>query len=227
MRSRFAGGLRGTHRLHLGVARVQSLECAAADDGAAVHDPHERDVGCAQRVEIESVLALRGRDGPHLLDMLVDEEPGGLRARKVVHRDLHSLRIPKPSPTPAERGCSGPRPDHGMVSRVTEPPDARTVLDLDGVPVLVTGGTSGLGFAMSQALAQAGARVALTGRTEARAQDAAARIAAGTRVTGLAMDVRDEQSVSAGVEQAISALGGLDVLLTTRASACAPSTRVS
>ena len=34
--------------------------------------------------------------------------------------------------------------------------------------MLVTGGTSGLGFAMSQALAEAGARVALTGRTGAR-----------------------------------------------------------
>ena len=100
-----------------------------------------------------------------------------------------------------------------MVSRVTEPSDARTTPDLDGVRVLVTGGTSGLGFAMSQALAQAGARVALTGRTEARAQNAAARIVGGTRVTGLAMDVRDEQSVSAGVEHAISALGGLDVLV--------------
>ena len=44
-----------------------------------------------------------------------------------------------------------------MVSRVTEHFDARTTPDLDGVRVLVTGGTSGLGFAMSQALAQAGA----------------------------------------------------------------------
>ena len=52
-----------------------------------------------------------------------------------------------------------------MVSRVTEPSDARTAPDLNGVRVLVTGGTSGLGFAMSQALEQAGARVALTGRT--------------------------------------------------------------
>ncbi len=100
-----------------------------------------------------------------------------------------------------------------MVSRVTEPADARTTPDLDGVRVLVTGGTSGLGFAMGQALAQAGAQVALTGRTEARAQNAAARIVGGTRVTGLAMDVRDEQSVSDGVEHAISALGGLDVLV--------------
>jgi len=58
----------------------------------------------------------------------------------------------------------------------------------------VTGGTSGLGFAMSQALAEAGARVVLTGRTRPRVQDAATRMAPGT--TGLIMDVRDEQSVT-------------------------------
>ena len=74
--------------------------------------------------------------------------------------------------------------------------------------MLVTGGTSGLGFAMSQALADAGARVVLTGRTEQRVQDAAARIGHG--VTGLVMDVRDEQSVSAGVD---GTLGGIDVLV--------------
>ena len=85
--------------------------------------------------------------------------------------------------------------------------------------MLVTGGTSGLGFAMSQALAETGAWVALTGRTEQRVQDAAARIARGTqiavgaRVSGLVMDVRDEQSVSAGVDRALAVLGGVDVLV--------------
>jgi NADP-dependent 3-hydroxy acid dehydrogenase YdfG len=55
---------------------------------------------------------------------------------------------------------------------------------------------------MSQALAEAGARVVLTGRTGQRVQDAASRIGRGARVTGLVMDVRDEQSVSAGVDRA-------------------------
>ena len=84
-------------------------------------------------------------------------------------------------------------------------------MTLEGVRALVTGGTSGLGFAMSQALAEAGARVVLTGRTEQRVQEAATRI--GDLVTGLVMDVRDEPSVSAGVDRALAALGGLDVLV--------------
>ena len=85
--------------------------------------------------------------------------------------------------------------------------------DLEGVRALVTGGTSGLGFAMSQALAEAGAHVVLTGRTEPRVQDAAARINHGDRVTGLVMDVRDEQSVTAGVEGTLADLGGIDILV--------------
>ena len=83
--------------------------------------------------------------------------------------------------------------------------------DLEGVRALVTGGTSGLGFAMSQALAEAGARVVLTGRTEPRVQDAAAQI--GHDAIGLVMDVRDEQSVRAGVGRALTTLGGIDVLV--------------
>ena len=82
---------------------------------------------------------------------------------------------------------------------------------LDGVRVLLTGGTSGLGLAMSQALAEAGARVVLTGRTEPRVRDAAGQIGHGA--TGLVMDVRDERSVGAGVDQALGILGGLDVLV--------------
>jgi NAD(P)-dependent dehydrogenase (short-subunit alcohol dehydrogenase family) len=95
---------------------------------------------------------------------------------------------------------------------VTQPSDPQATPALGGVRALVTGGTSGLGFAMSQALAEAGARVALTGRTEQRVEDAAARIGH-ARAVGLVMDVRDEQSVSAGVDRALAVLGGVDVLV--------------
>jgi NAD(P)-dependent dehydrogenase (short-subunit alcohol dehydrogenase family) len=94
---------------------------------------------------------------------------------------------------------------------VTQSPDPPAAPVLDGVRALVTGGTSGLGLAMSQALADAGARVVLTGRTEQRVQEAASRI--GDLVTGLVMDVRDERSVSAGVDRALAVLGGVDVLV--------------
>lgn len=75
---------------------------------------------------------------------------------------------------------------------------------------LVTGGTSGLGLAMARALAGAGLRVALTGRSGERA----ARVAGELPGTfGLAMDVRDEGSVASAVVAAWSRLGGIDLLV--------------
>ena len=83
---------------------------------------------------------------------------------------------------------------------------------LDGVRALVTGSTSGLGFAMASALATAGASVAVTGRAAARAQEVA-ELLPGSRSFGLAMDVRDPVSVSAGVALIWEQLGGIDVLV--------------
>jgi gluconate 5-dehydrogenase len=79
----------------------------------------------------------------------------------------------------------------------------------DGVRVLLTGGTSGLGAAMAAALRDAGARVVITGRQAERAQAAARELGA----VGIGMDVRDEDDVERGVARAASELGGIDVLI--------------
>src|SRR3954466_15761265 len=84
-------------------------------------------------------------------------------------------------------------------------------VDLAGTRVLVTGGTSGLGRAMAQALVDAGAHVALTSRGRSRADAAAAGL--GERAAGLALDVRDERSVEAAVDRVHARLGGLDMLV--------------
>src|SRR5215469_3874889 len=76
--------------------------------------------------------------------------------------------------------------------------------------VLVTGGTSGLGLAMAAALAAAGATVALTGRSAARAAEAAAGLPG---AVGLGLDVREESAVARAVDQAWSRLGGIDMLV--------------
>ncbi len=81
----------------------------------------------------------------------------------------------------------------------------------DGVRVLVTGGTSGLGAAMAAALVDAGAAVAVTGRDAARAEAAARSL--GRNAIGIAMDVREEDEVERGVDRAFEDLGGLDVLV--------------
>jgi len=75
---------------------------------------------------------------------------------------------------------------------------------------LVTGGTSGLGLAMAAALAEAGVRVAITGRSGERAAAAAAPLPGAFGVT---MDVRDHGSVASAVATAWSRLGGIDLLV--------------
>ena len=88
--------------------------------------------------------------------------------------------------------------------------DVAKALDLGGKAYLVTGGTSGLGFETARVLASQGADVLLTGRTEAGARDAAARI--GGRCTGLALDLAVPESVVACARTVIGlgiALDGL------------------
>jgi gluconate 5-dehydrogenase len=83
--------------------------------------------------------------------------------------------------------------------------------DLQGVRALVTGGTSGLGRAMAEALALAGAQVVVTSRDRQRAHDAARRL--GTGALGWAMDVRDPETVTTAVDEIFASLGGLDLLV--------------
>jgi NAD(P)-dependent dehydrogenase (short-subunit alcohol dehydrogenase family) len=83
--------------------------------------------------------------------------------------------------------------------------------DLSARRVLITGGTSGLGRAMAAALASAGAEVVITGRARTRAEAAAGEL--GSSTVGIGMDVRDEASVRAGVDEVHERLGGLDLLV--------------
>jgi NAD(P)-dependent dehydrogenase (short-subunit alcohol dehydrogenase family) len=85
------------------------------------------------------------------------------------------------------------------------------MMQLTDTRVLVTGGTSGLGRAMAQALAQAGARVAVTSRDRERAQATAEELGAGA--LGVELDVRDANSVSAAIDSAYEVLDGMDVLV--------------
>jgi gluconate 5-dehydrogenase len=83
--------------------------------------------------------------------------------------------------------------------------------ELGGTRALVTGATSGLGLAMARALADAGARVAITSRDAERAGHAAANLGPGA--LGLALDARDEGAVAAGVAEVWQRLGGIDLLV--------------
>ncbi|MGN6221373.1 MAG: SDR family NAD(P)-dependent oxidoreductase [Microbacterium sp.] len=84
-----------------------------------------------------------------------------------------------------------------------------------GQVALVTGGSSGLGFAIAQALADAGTTVVVTSRDAARAREAAGEIAdaTGAVVHGLACEVTDEGSMDAAGSWISSEFGRLDVLV--------------
>jgi NAD(P)-dependent dehydrogenase (short-subunit alcohol dehydrogenase family) len=84
-------------------------------------------------------------------------------------------------------------------------------VDLSATRALITGATSGLGRAMAAALSSAGARVAVTSRDPGRA--AAVGDELGPKAFGLDLDVRDEASVRAGVDEVYERFGGLDLLV--------------
>ncbi|MHB1640620.1 MAG: SDR family oxidoreductase [Candidatus Dormibacteria bacterium] len=84
---------------------------------------------------------------------------------------------------------------------------------LGGVRVLITGATSGIGLAMARALTTAGATVAIGSRDRDRARAAAAGLPAAGGAFGVALDVRDEGRVAAGVAEVVALAGGLDVLV--------------
>jgi gluconate 5-dehydrogenase len=85
------------------------------------------------------------------------------------------------------------------------------VTDLAETRVLVTGSTSGLGRAMAEALSSAGARVVVAGRDRVRAHGVADEL--GPTAIGVELDVRDERSVRAGVDEIYRCLGGIDLLV--------------
>jgi NAD(P)-dependent dehydrogenase (short-subunit alcohol dehydrogenase family) len=69
--------------------------------------------------------------------------------------------------------------------------------ELSRSSALVTGGTSGIGRAAALSLARLGARVAVTGRDEARGNQVVQDIrAAGSRAVFLAADLRDEAALA-------------------------------
>jgi ribitol 2-dehydrogenase len=82
---------------------------------------------------------------------------------------------------------------------------------LAGKVVLVTGGSSGIGRAMAQALAAAGAHVALAGRSSARLADVAAGL--GGEALAIAADLTQPGEVNRVVSETVTRFGPIDILL--------------
>jgi uncharacterized oxidoreductase len=88
------------------------------------------------------------------------------------------------------------------------------MMNLNGKRILITGGTSGIGYALAQALLAKGAKVAISGRRpDVVATAVQALQASGSIVHGIAADVSTPEGRAATIKETLDALGGFDILV--------------
>jgi 3-oxoacyl-[acyl-carrier protein] reductase len=88
-------------------------------------------------------------------------------------------------------------------------------VDLSGRTAVVTGSSKGIGLAIAEALANAGANVTVSARNEDEVKQAAARLdgmGAG-EVIGVPCDVRSHDDVKAMIGATVERFGGIDILI--------------
>lgn len=88
-----------------------------------------------------------------------------------------------------------------------------SLTDLSGRVALITGGAQGLGRAIADRLAEAGASIVIADLDQGRSAEAAASIAErfGVGAVGVHMDVADASSVSSAVDDTAAELGAPDI----------------
>jgi gluconate 5-dehydrogenase len=90
--------------------------------------------------------------------------------------------------------------------------------DLTGRRALVTGGGSGLGYAIARGLARAGADVIINGRNVAKGNAAVRALAdEGVTVTTAFFDVTDSSAASSAIERIERDVGAIDILVNNAA----------
>ncbi len=91
----------------------------------------------------------------------------------------------------------------------------RSMFDLTGRTVVVTGGSRGLGRAMAQAFAEAGATVVVASRDADSCVEAATEIEAstGARAVAKGLHVGDWDALEPFVAEVVEEVGGIDVLV--------------
>lgn len=86
-------------------------------------------------------------------------------------------------------------------------------MDLQDRVAVVTGGTRGIGFGIAQVLAEDGATVVVSSRSEEKGKEAVDALDVGDRATFIACDVLDRDQVNALIDQTVERFGRLDVLV--------------
>ncbi len=90
--------------------------------------------------------------------------------------------------------------------------------DLTGKNAIVVGGSSGLGYEVAKALAEAGANVCIAARTESKLQDAVKKLQeeTGKEFKYYVMDAGKEEDVEKVAEQANADYGKIDILINSQ-----------
>lgn len=88
------------------------------------------------------------------------------------------------------------------------------LFDLTGKTALVTGSSRGIGHALAEGLAGAGARIVVNGRDEASLAEARSRLEAkGAAVSALAFDASDHAAARAAIDGHEARCGPIDILV--------------
>ncbi len=88
------------------------------------------------------------------------------------------------------------------------------LFDIAGLRVFIPGGYGALGEAIALAMARLGAEIAVAGPAEDKARALAGQILDnGGKAHGLVLDVRDVASIRSCTDEAVSLMGGIDVLV--------------
>jgi len=91
--------------------------------------------------------------------------------------------------------------------------NVRELFDLSGRVAIVTGGGSGIGIQIAEALAELGADLVLCARRPERCEEVAERLSAehGVRALGMRCNVGDPEEVDELVRRTVAELGRIDV----------------
>ena len=100
----------------------------------------------------------------------------------------------------------------------------KNLFSLEGKVALITGSGRGIGAGIARVFAEAGAAIAVTGRTASEVEATAAAIRAkGGRAIAITVDITDKSQLPSVIDRTVSELGGLDILVNNAGGAMSPA----
>ena len=84
---------------------------------------------------------------------------------------------------------------------------------LEGKVAVVTGGTKGIGYEIAKAMLQKGMKVAITGRSQKTASEAAKTLGDSEQIIGIETDVRNYESQQMALTKVVKKWGRLDAMI--------------